>query len=563
MKLTAEQQAIVDAPLVPLTTVRALAGTGKTELIIKRITKLIEERESPQSIYVICFSRAAVSEIKSRLQLHAKAVKVRTLHSLCHRFLDKPVEYTDSAPYIELVSEVLQKQVVWSPPDTRTDSTLGAYVDSLLHYILPRDMSKGHSRVDRQLVKLLMHELQEQPWTTFSASLWQTLNQITGEPWLVEQLIPGCQHLISDEYQDVSPLQHALFMALAEGRTFTVVGDPSQSIYGFQGARPRLLEELEEKADQALTLSLNFRSPAHHLLLANEVLPLTGQHQSRLLIPTQAPRGGLNVHFFDNTSASDAIQQLVAEVQAARESSHSANIAVLARTNKMLDVLSEHLAAADIDFHRRRQKDAVLSSLVVRSGLTPLARLAQGYAGGPRTGVHPLAYMLRPEQADKPLSKFDLSNPDISLLTEAWHYRRKVGDFQALAMNPHYGHLPQRLESLLDIWSKVEKEVRRRQPLLEGIKTLGLQLWPSQQDIIEQVNDWGALLSPPDERPPSETSIELSTIHRAKGREWDYVFLYEGWTPDNQEPDFWDISGAKPVRHFADYPVGDAAEETR
>ncbi|MEU4494767.1 UvrD-helicase domain-containing protein [Streptomyces sp. NPDC023998] len=180
--LTIEQQAVVDLPCDAKALVTAGAGAGKTHTLVRRLDMLVERDDLvPGEILVLSFSRAAVRELRSRIVQHAAAaerVRVQTFDGWATGILSE-----------------LDPDGGWNstPFDNRIESATDA-------------INEGY------------------------------LDDVYGE-----QL----GHVVIDEVQDLVGPRREMVESLLErfrGAGFTVVGDPAQSIYGFQ------IRDLDQRA---------------------------------------------------------------------------------------------------------------------------------------------------------------------------------------------------------------------------------------------------------------------------------------------------------------------------
>ncbi len=176
------------------------------------------------------------------------------------------------------------------------------------------------------------------------------------------------QHLLIDEFQDTSRSQFEFFETLVAGwtddgqRTVLLVGDPRQSIYRFRQAEVGLFTQLIKQARfaslplECLRLSANFRTGAPLINWLNGALPAVFAGRSDRLPPfgglvaTRTGRDGPPVtvhplHGDDGMAEANAILEII---QAARARRPDASIAVLVRSRAVLGLLPAGLAAAGI-----------------------------------------------------------------------------------------------------------------------------------------------------------------------------------------------------------------------
>jgi DNA helicase-2/ATP-dependent DNA helicase PcrA len=152
-----------------------------------------------------------------------------------------------------------------------------------------------------------------------------------------------------DEYQDTNPLSERLLeLWLGESREVAVVGDPDQTIYTFTGATPEFLLRFAERHSGARTVTLaeNYRSSPQILALANRLLAVGGRDALRATRPDGPPP---SIRRFAESEAE--VRDIVAWVRAVgAEGVAAAETAVLVRTNAQLPPIEDALTRAGIAF---------------------------------------------------------------------------------------------------------------------------------------------------------------------------------------------------------------------
>jgi len=180
------------------------------------------------------------------------------------------------------------------------------------------------------------------------------------------------KHLLVDEFQDTSLRQYRLLELLTagwevgDGRTLFVVGDPMQSIYRFREAEVGLylrtrLEGLPNVRLEALTLSVNFRSQQRVVEWVNQTFlqvfprtedPARGGVRYSPSDPYRPPLPGneVRVHPLLGADAEEEAAQVVEAINEARAGCPDAAIAVLVRSRTHLPVLLEYLREAGVRY---------------------------------------------------------------------------------------------------------------------------------------------------------------------------------------------------------------------
>jgi DNA helicase-2/ATP-dependent DNA helicase PcrA len=282
-----------------------------------------------------------------------------------------------------------------------------------------------------------------------------------------------------DEYQDISPLQHALLdQWLGDHAELCVVGDPNQTIYSFTGASSEYLRGFADRFPGAsvVDLTTNYRSTKQIVAFANRLTadaPLGGALES------SGPTGPIpTIASFESAQAeAKAVAQAIAEaIQAGVPKSE---IAVLYRINNQSESLERALDALGIDY-QLRGGERFFARPEIRSAVQLIRAEALSPSGKPlHQAVSDIVRSLG-WQANKPT--------EIGLVASKW----------------------EALNSLLSMLDDL--------PEGSGIKDFALELADRAHSQHE----------------PTTEAVTLSTIHAAKGLEWPLVFivgLNEGYLP--------------------------------
>ncbi len=313
--LSSEQRTAVDhgrsdketGPLLVI----AGAGTGKTTTLASRVARLVLDGADPQRVMLLTFSRRAAQAMTHRAgrMLHAalglgatQAAPLLpwagTFHSIGARLLREhapsiglPADFTildrgDAEDLMALVREQLgfARGGERFPLKGTCLAILSRHVNAqlpladVLHRHFP--WCASHDAALRQLFRGYVQAKQEQHLLDYDDLLlyWQ---QMMAEPALASFIAGRFSHVLVDEYQDTNRLQAAIVHALApQGRGLTVVGDDAQAIYGFRAAEVRNILDFPAAFDppaRVLTLAQNRRSTQPILDAANAVIALAAE----------------------------------------------------------------------------------------------------------------------------------------------------------------------------------------------------------------------------------------------------------------------------------------------
>jgi len=290
----------VDAPVC----VFAGAGTGKTRSITHRIAYGIQQgMYPPDQVLALTFTTKAAAEMAHRLRdLGVRGVQARTFHSAALRQLQhfwSPVtggHLPDLVPSkSRLIARALETMKIEVNQAVLRDIAgdiewrkVHAY--TMADYLTHRPQRVGSLPGLLSLeVMVDIHERyeavkDEQNRIDFEDVLLATLGMFESEKKVLDQIRAQYSVFVVDEYQDVSPVQHALLTAwLGDREDIVVVGDASQTIYSFAGASSRYLLEFPDRFPHAhvITLETNYRSTKHIIFAANQVM---AGHQGALTL---------------------------------------------------------------------------------------------------------------------------------------------------------------------------------------------------------------------------------------------------------------------------------------
>ncbi len=368
-----EQQRVAAEALLGPVCILAGAGTGKTRAITHRIAYGVATGAYPPNrVMALTFTARAASELRTRLrQLGATGVAARTFHAAALSQLNFfwPQVVGGQLPSI-LNSKGRLLALAAESARIRTDTATlrdvaaeiewrkvsGMSIDSYAASVAERGPIGSVS--GEQLVELQRrYEVlkDERRQFDFEDVLLACTGMITAEPSVALHVREQYRFFVVDEYQDVSPIQQQLLDAWLGDRTdLCVVGDASQTIYSFAGARADYLLDFGRRYANAAVVRLeqNYRSTAPIVELANR---LVRNQPGALMLRASADSGGGVVPQFaaftsDAEEAREVARSVAAEIASGRSPE---DIAILFRVNAQSAVFETALQDAGINFHVR------------------------------------------------------------------------------------------------------------------------------------------------------------------------------------------------------------------
>ncbi|MFM6981243.1 MAG: ATP-dependent helicase [Microbacteriaceae bacterium] len=480
-----EDQRKVALSLIGPMVVLAGAGSGKTRAITHRIAYGIETGVyTPDKVLALSFTTKAAGEMRSRLaHLGVNGVACRTFHAtaLSHLSTFWPAVIGGDLPSVrsgkaalltmaadqlslKLTTETLRgvaAEIEWRKVRMMSPAQ---YADIIGTRPIPQAISPDTAlsvMAAYERIKDARRELD------FEDVLLLDLGMIENEERVAARIREQLKFFVVDEYQDVSPVQRALLDAWrGERADVCVVGDPNQTIFSFAGASAEHLLKFEREfaGAKSVVLENNYRSTPEIVRAANHLIP-----ESPIALRAVGEHGPAPITRVAPTDADEA--RMVAEdIRAAiLAGEQPQNMAVLYRINAQSVAIETALAEAGIPFRVRGAR--FFDEQVVKETLM----------------------LLRGAQSQDPEANGALSLDVVIRERFAWSSKPPES-----APDRH-------------VWT-----------LLNSLVTIARDL-PAQATVASLVKNLTERAERDSE--PAISAVTLSTIHGAKGLEWDRVFI--------------------------------------
>jgi len=278
------------------------AGTGKTRTLTARVARLLAHGVDPSRILLLTFTRRAAADMLARAGVlcgdrrAASRLWGGTFHAVAHQLITRylqtlglPAEFTvlDQADAADLMDLLRHEHALagTSQRFPRADTLLDAYTRAVntarpVRQIIAAEFPWCDPHVEqiRELHRAYMTRKRDDGLLDFDDLLlaWRAL---LADETLGPAISGRWDHVLVDEYQDVNQIQVDIVRLLCpDGAGLTVVGDDAQAIYGFRGADPSHLGDLTTTLPDVTVIRLerNFRSRQPLLDLANAIRPESG-----------------------------------------------------------------------------------------------------------------------------------------------------------------------------------------------------------------------------------------------------------------------------------------------
>lgn len=349
-----------------LVAVIAGAGSGKTRVLTRRIAHRIATGSAEaRHTLALTFTREAAGEIRKRLHRLGlrERVEAGTFHSVMLGVLKQRWTDTEQRP-LTIVSD--RRRVVGDALDSSDQRALSAIVAEIdwasARAITPDAYAsaarRAHRRpgpsIDQVAASYAAYEKlkRRRGVIDFDDVLSHTIRDLRRDSDFADALRWRFRHLLVDEAQDLNPLQHQLVDLLrAQRDDLFLVGDPAQAIFGFNGADPGLLIDVETRFPgvEIVRLPVNHRCTPQIVGTGVHVLRATGQPN-----PLVSHRGdGAAVEL---SAADDETDEAAVAVKYVLGSDpnlvRSGQIAILTRTRKQLAAFDTALSRAGLPVRR-------------------------------------------------------------------------------------------------------------------------------------------------------------------------------------------------------------------
>jgi DNA helicase-2/ATP-dependent DNA helicase PcrA len=545
--------------------VLAGAGSGKTRVLVHRMAWLIRaEGVSTHALLSVTFTNKAAREMRSRIEtmldVPTQGMWVGTFHGLAHRLLKQHwqeaqlpqnFQILDSDDQLRLVKRVCRdlnldeaqwppRQAQWYINAQKDEGLRAGHIDPPYGDLYAKTMLRVYSAYEETC--------QRGGLVDFAELLLRAHELWLKSPETLQHYQRRFRTILVDEFQDTNTIQYAWLRVLA-GQTIPVVavGDDDQSIYGWRGAKIENIHRFGEDFSPAQTIRLeqNYRSTQTILKAANGLISHNFGRLGKEL--WTAGDAGDPISLYAGFNEQDEARFIVERIEAwVSDGNTRRSSAILYRSNAQSRVLEEALIRAQIPyriyggqrFYERleiRNALAYMRLLIRRSDDTALERVLNLPPRGiGNKTVEQLRDLARTRQV--PLWQAIAIAQDEKLFSS--RALKALAGFTVLVDEMDATTLELPLEELTEHvvassglveYHRAEKGERgqARVENLEELVSAAKTFVPDDTDLpsLKQFLDSAALDAGDAQADPHEDSVQLMTLHSAKGLEFPLVFL--------------------------------------
>ena len=512
-----------DGPLLIL----AGAGSGKTRALTYRAAYLILEKHIPaENILLLTFTNKAAGEMKERIQrLIASHLSpftfhlpyAGTFHSFCAKVLRADgdllgishnfviYDEADQADAIRGVIKKLDLSIKEYKPQSVLNTISGAKNELLSELEYPQYARGIWQKNVAQIYLEYQRFLRQNQAVDFDDLIFKVIDLFKKFPEVLGKYQNKYRYLLVDEYQDTNHAQYVLTKLLASRyRNLTVVGDCSQSIYGWRGANFRNLINLKSDfpALKIINLEQNYRSTKTILDVAYSVICHNTTHP--ILKLWTKNEEGEKIYLYEASSEINEAEFIVNQISRHLDQYRLSDFAILYRTNAQSRVLEEFFLQSGIPyvlvggtrFYQRKEVKDVLAYLrLIANPKDTVSHVRIEKLGKARLEKF-LNWQERNLSKNKRLLTLDL--------------------FDELLKATNY----------LELYDPKDEEDLARLENINELRSVANE-FPDLNDFLENVSlvEQESLPDKPISNGNKKEAVTLMTLHAAKGLEFPIVFI--------------------------------------
>ncbi len=526
-------------------------GSGKTTCMVHRIKYLIEEAKvAPAGILVVTFTRASAREMEERFTKLMGGSECRctfgTFHSIFFYILKMAYGYRSNNILLEEEKYSIIRDIIRGKQLEYDDEE--EVVSEIIHEMgmMKGDMiSLDHfysscvgEEVFREIYREYESKITSMGKLDFDDMMVYCYELLKERPDILKNLQKRYTHILVDEFQDINKIQYEITKMLAAPQNnLFIVGDDDQSIYGFRGARPEIMLHFNEDYPKAVTtlLDVNYRCNRNITEGALRVISNNKVRFDKRIVSSRDYEEPIRVHHMETLQNEN--QHVLEHIRKYhQEEIPFSEMAIILRTNVQARSIVHKLMEYNIPFQIRDKMPCIYDHFAVKNILDYI-RAAMGVRDRSlflRILNRPNRYLSR-ELLTEPVVDFEqlrtmvegkewaLDNIDqmeyeLKILAglrpfAAVNFIRKAIGYDAyLAEYAEYRHLSvDDFYTTLDELQEMAKQYKSFGDWFEGIEK-----YRTEFEEHMKMNSKS-----------SNKGITVTTMHSAKGLEFDVVFILE------------------------------------
>ena len=524
----------------------AVPGSGKTTVLVKRLGYMILCLGiAPENILTMTYTVAATEEMRSRFarlfgEEYRSRMEIRTINGVSSKIIKYYSDNISDKPPFELESSegkltgLIKKIYSELYEDYPDDSTVRDIKTAITYaknmQLSATEIEKMDTGVKRfpQIFDRYNRVLREKRLMDYDDQMAYALKILRACPKVLEYFRAQYRYICVDESQDTSKIQHTIIRLLAQGSgNIFMVGDEDQSIYGFRAAYPAALMSFEKDYPNARLLKMeqNYRSTPEIVSAADNFIRKSRNRREKHMFT--AAKNGLPVQ---KIYAAERETQYRYLFEIAKDCTEET--AVLYRNNDSAVPLIDMFEREGIPYNCRRFDESFFSHKIVSDICDIMAFSEDGtntdifmriyYKLGCAISKSAVQFACREsKRSGKPILEALLTAPELSDFGKELVSQLSVNMRQLQYDSAEHALL--RISYAMRYTNYIEQNKLDKGKL--DILMLLAEREESAASLKNRLNTLRELISGHENRP--EVKFELSTVHSAKGLEYERVYLLD------------------------------------
>ncbi|ARK31441.1 ATP-dependent helicase [Halalkalibacter krulwichiae] len=557
------------------------AGSGKTRVLTTRTAYMLSELNySPKELILVTFTAKAAKEMKERMRLYPglnrqtlNQLVIGTFHSIFYKMLMHHDPQRWSPSNLLKQDWLRQAMIKEAGRELNLDEKEFAFDQALTqiswwkNHLMAPEKIKGKDLFEERVVYLYKrYEEMRKAQNAFDfddmlLGLYELLHE---NDRLLKRYQQRFSYVSVDEFQDINKVQVELITMLSDRtKNLCVVGDDDQSIYAFRGSEPSYILNFKERYHNTkmVILSENYRSSHEIVSSANNVIHTNRQrYQKQLHAQTSTHSPPLLFYPFDEEEEATMI---VTDIKKQIETgANPEDFAILFRTNTAARALIERFISSSIPFQLDADGDSFYQRKAVRKILAYLQLGINPDDGHALTDL--IGALFLKQETVQEIKAASITNN--CTFVEALPLIKGLKPFQTKKLQT----LPTKFKQLkekspIDAIAFIEQEMgfseyvkkngnegnkmERGSDDVRDLKVVARQ-HDTIEDFLRHINHMTIKFDELRNQKANPNSVQLMTIHRAKGLEFKHVYILstvEGGLPHDYALEAWRDGDDKPL----------------
>ena len=344
----------------------ACAGSGKTEVITRRIANILQSKSDikPENIVAFTFTEKAAESMKRRIvnalgdESAVDGMYIGTIHSFCYHVLNKYTEQFKEYKILDTVKNYLfieryHNKCGMSDLKLETYPTnIKLFLSCIDKMIYDYDNREQWEENHKIVIEKYKDCLYSHGYVDFSLLIFEAIEQFRKNK-AAQEFLQTIKYLVVDEYQDIDDLQEKLISIISSaGANICVVGDDDQTIYQFRGSNANnIISFLERYHDvHQVRLEKNFRCTRGVVDIADCVIRNNENRiEKKMIANGDTEQTEIIAHRFnDKTAQYEWIAEKIMKLH--QKGIPYKEIAILVRKGKHISAMTSFLSNHNIPF---------------------------------------------------------------------------------------------------------------------------------------------------------------------------------------------------------------------